>query len=194
MIKTAGLDLDEVILNFNQIAIERFNEKYDADFSKSSIHDFDWYRNLYNLSADQFYRDIIELRLFEDARPLEGSIEAVDLLKSKGAHVSIVTSRGFHPEARAITTKWLERNKVKFDRLEIVGHNKSKSCYFRYPVDIFVDDHIKNHEDMIKSGLSRKNIVIANKWNDVNIHCSEEMSSLLSYRDTLYETVISEVC
>ena len=194
MIKTAGLDLDEVILNFNQIAIERFNEKYNANFSKSSIQDFDWYRNLYNLSADQFYRDIIELKLFEDARPLEGSIEAIELLKSKGTHVSIVTSRGFHPEAKAITAKWLERNKVKFDRLEIVGHNRSKSCYFSHPVDIFVDDHIKNHEDMIRSGLSKKNVVIANKWNDVKIHCSEEMSSLLSYRDTLYETVISEVC
>lgn len=184
-ISSAGLDLDEVILDFDSLAIERFNRKYGKNFNKSDIVDFDWYEDLYGISLNQFLEDLIELRVLEDAVPFEGAPEAVQALMDAGVHVSIVTSRGFHPEARAITERWLKQHGLPYDRLEIVASGRKKSEYFSLPVDVFVDDHLKNHRDMIKNGRSDRCFVIANTWNDPARNDVGSMERRLEYCSSL---------
>lgn len=189
-ISSVGLDLDEVISNLNDTAIERLNAKYGTCYVRSDIQDYNWHQSLFGLEIGKFLDDLIEMRVLEDALPLDGTPEAVRSLLNAGIHVRIVTSRGFHPRARAITEKWLSKHGVPYNRLEIVGAGRKKSEYFEHPVDLFVDDHLENHRDMIDTGLSRRNVVIANSWNDPNRNNISRFRRRLDYAPSLAGVVL----
>lgn len=184
-VERAGVDLDEVILQFNKLAVERFNEKYGREATLTDIDAFDWYMTYYGLTGQQFAQDLRDLGIFTDADPFEGVQEALAKLMEKGTHVTIITSRGFLPDAHNVTERWLAKHRVPYHRLQVVGSGKTKAEYFDKPVDLFFDDHLKNHKDMIGAGMSRRNIVVETGYNHTRMPDAQGILHQIEYTPSL---------
>lgn len=159
------MDLDEVIFDFVGVCMPRLNDRMGMNATREDFTEYLWMKTVFGLPSPDMFDFIIQQKLFEQAEPIKGSLAAVRKISKSGDHISLITSRGFHPEAWGVTEASLARHDVPYDRLIIVESGVPKSSYFNEPVDFFVDDHFDNHVSMIDAGMSKHNILIDNPWN-----------------------------
>lgn len=160
-----GLDIDDVITDFWTTASPIFNRKYGGSASKADFITYDAMNSIYDISYEEFKRTIIEECIFEQMQPYPGVCETIEKFKSDGAIIDLITSRGFHPNARALTLDYLNRHNVIFDELYIKEEGKKKSDYITDQLDLYVDDLPANLHD-IKGSLKAKNLALIHQpWN-----------------------------
>ena len=90
--------------------------------------------------------------MLENVKPKENAVEIINKIKENGNKIVLITARIDDEivDARAITEKWLEVNKINYNKLIINSHNKLEIAK-EEKIDIFVDDSIRNCE-MVSSG------------------------------------------
>jgi len=165
MVKRIGLDADDVLFDFWGTAIPVFNRKFGMNVSKDAFHKFDSVCPVFDITPQEFLQIIIDEGVLERMEPYPGVPEFVQRLKNDGHHVSIVTSRAYHPGAHRVTTESLDRCGIPFNQLHIKENGKTKSDYLDRPVDIFVDDLPDNLVDIKSSGKARRLALITQPWN-----------------------------
>lgn len=155
-----GIDIDDTISNtfetflpyLEKFVYQDLNRKLDLNLSSR----IDYYNIVekYGLSEEEarvFWTKYYVLML-ENVKPKENAVEIINKIKSKGNKIILITARIDDEivDARAITEKWLEVNKINYDKLIINSHNKLEIAK-EEKIDIFVDDSIRNCE-MVSSG------------------------------------------
>ena len=155
-----GIDIDDTISNtfetflpyLEKFVCQDLNRKLDLNLSSR----IDYYNIVekYGLSEEEarvFWTKYYVLML-ENVKPKENAVEIINKIKSKGNKIILITARIDDEivDARAITEKWLEVNKINYDKLIINSHNKLEIAK-EEKIDIFVDDSIRNCE-MVSSG------------------------------------------
>lgn len=158
-----GIDIDNVISNFNEMLLETYL-MHDKELRNTGIINpnakyirtgmFDW-SNEEELS---FYKDNIE-GIAKKLKVKEKAKEYIDRLHSDGHLIYIITGRdnGEYSEPYNMTKKWLDENNIYYDNLILTDaydmHAKSLEC-LKNDIDIMIDDSVRICSDLITSGIT----------------------------------------
>lgn len=172
-----GIDIDNVISNFNEVLLNEFFI-HDKDLRSSGIINvnadyitkgmFDWTKEELN----EFYMNNIE-RIAKKLVVLDGAKEYIDKLKNAGYNIFIITGRdnGEYTNPYEMTKKWLDENNIIYDKLIITSaydtHSKTKVCLKNH-IDIMIDDSKRICEDCVINNI--KALLMDTPYNkDANI-------------------------
>jgi 5'-nucleotidase len=138
-----GLDVDEVLLRLHELWISLYNEDYDDSLTVDDIVHWDIHEivkpecgiKIFNYLQPWMYeKDLIQ--------PYPLARMAVGQIRQHGHSIAFVTSCGPNNEMAESKEAYLRRHGfMKRGDLFIPGSDKSNA-----PVDVLVDDHIKNVE------------------------------------------------
>lgn len=158
-----GIDIDNVISNFNEMLLETYLI-HDKELRNTGIINpnakyirtgmFDW-SNEEELS---FYKDNIE-GIAKKLKVKEKAKEYIDRLHNDGHFIYIITGRdnGEYSEPYNMTKKWLDENNIYYDNLILTDaydiHAKSLEC-LKNDIDIMIDDSVRICSDLITSGIT----------------------------------------
>ena len=159
-----GIDIDNVISNFNEVLLEEYLI-HDKEIGKCGIINknaeyirrgmFDWSE----IEEKTFYKQNIE-RIVKKLNPIEGAKEYIDKLKKDGHKIYIITGRdnGDYSNPYDMTKDWLDKFHIYYDKLILTNaykndkHGKSEKC-IENNVDIMIDDSVNICMDSINYGI-----------------------------------------
>ena len=188
-----GIDIDDTISNTFETFlpyIKKFVEQdlnRELDLNLSSRTDYYNIMEKYSLSEDEARTFWVNyyVEILENVKPKEAAVEVINILKEKGHKIFLITARFDDGivDVKAITEKWLEVNKINYDKLIRNSHNKLKIAK-EEKIDIFIDDSIRNCE-MVSSG-NIKSYMFLSKNN--SYYENENIEKVISW-DELYEKI-----
>jgi 5'(3')-deoxyribonucleotidase len=162
----AGFDLDGVIADVHHGMAESMQRATGVNLHWSQWHAYDFFK-FYGMEVDQFLELLVRDRVLETAPPAGGAVGAMQAIREAGLKIAIVTARGFHPSADAVTRDWLTRHNIPFDDLIVVHNGASKADALNSlgRVVSYVDDHIGNLEDLHDNGIAAPLYLMSQPWN-----------------------------
>ena len=133
-----GIDIDNVISNFNEVLLSEYlihdkelREKgiinKNAEYIRKGM--FDWSE----IEEENFYKENIE-RIARKLDLIEGAKEYINKLHEDGNTIYIITGRdnGEYLETYTMTKKWLDSHNIYYDNLILTNaynkHEKSEKC------------------------------------------------------------------
>lgn len=150
----------------------RLQNIYRKKTGRTDIHYRDWkdFNSVnYGYSFDDLTEFFIEDNSLRLMRAHAGVVETTARVKALGYDIHIVTARGWHPDAQAVTEAWLAENNITFDQLHIVpfGHCKEELTRSIPNIHFFVDDRMDHCLAMHKSGrVETQTLVFGQPWNE----------------------------
>ncbi|MDQ2933089.1 MAG: hypothetical protein M3Q80_01790 [bacterium] len=187
--KIIGIDLDDVLLDFNSTLCGFINKKYETALSKKDIHCFDL-DVVWKCTRIESLRRVQEFYETEDhagALPIAGAQKAIQKLSSMYS-LLIITSK---PDSMAQeTSDWVCRHFGKaFDGIYFGNHfhgngvkrKKSEICE-ELGVNILIDDSLINAIDVARH--NREVLLFDAPWNQLETEI-ENISRVSSWDDIL---------
>ena len=183
-----GIDIDNVISNFDEVLKKEFLE-HDKELRNTGIVNPNLYvtQGMFDWSEDEIWGFYLE-NIGRIAKSLEvkpGAKEYIDKLKEDGHMIVIITGRdnGDYADPWNITENWLKQKEIKYDKLIITDayknnkHAKTEKC-FENNIDIMIDDSIHNCMDCIENNITtllmdtpynrvEKDMIRVNNWEEV---------------------------
>lgn len=162
------LDLDDTLGDLKV----RLQNIYRKKTGRTDIHYRDWksFNGVnYGYSFDDLTEFFIEDNSLTLMRPHAGVVETTARLKTLGYDIHIVTARGWHPDAQAVTEAWLTAANITFDKVHIVPFGQCKEELTRSIPNIhfFVDDRMDHCASMHSSGrVEKQTLVYGQPWNE----------------------------
>lgn len=152
-----GIDIDNVITNSNEYLIEKARE-YNKDNNinviekqePDSIKDmFSWTEEIYRNFNKKYVKSMNTY-----VKVKEGVIETLKKLKSNGNEIILITRRSeqHYIGCVNITKKWINENKIIYDKLITDVFDKGQKC-LEEKIDIMIDDEIFNCDSVNKKGI-----------------------------------------
>lgn len=174
------VDIDDVIMELRSLLSSSLSE-----VSGKNVHYTEWNSNklheVYGIPQHKVVETWIEHEILERAVPEEDAVEAMTLLREAGYPTVLVTKRGWHPNANAVTFTSLRRFKIPFDFLKVVDFQESKLDAYKHMYPSFtaiIDDQSGNLDEALASTQVRQTHLVCRPWNkDDNTH--NRSSSLL---------------
>ena len=188
-----GIDIDDTISNtfetflpyMKKFVEQDLNRKLDLNLSSK----IDYYNIIekYGISEEEartFWVNYYVL-ILETVKPRKSAVEVINNIKEKGHKVFLITARlddGI-VDVKAITKKWLEVNRINYDKLIINSHNKLETAK-QENINLFIDDSIRNCE-MVSSG-DIKTYMFSTENN--SYYENEKIEKVISF-DEFYEKI-----
>ena len=127
-----GIDIDDTISNtfetflpyMKKFAEQDLNRKLDLNLSSRT----DYYNIIekYGISEEEARTFWVNyyVEILENVQPRKSAVEVINTLKEKGHKIFLITARVDDGivDVKAITEKWLEVNKINYDKLIINSH------------------------------------------------------------------------
>ena len=143
-----GIDIDNVISNFNEVLLNEFLN-HDKKLRNKGIINNDVYitRGMFDWSKeelDEFYYNNIE-RIAKSLNVLENAPEYIRKLKEEGNEIYIISGRdnGEYYDPYKMTFDWLNKYNIVYDKLILTNAynflEKAKIC-IENGIDIMIDD------------------------------------------------------
>ena len=188
--KVIGIDLDDVLLDFNTAFIKYHNIVYKSDLNLRSKynHAFDKFLGCDKEEAERRILEFYETDDHDRVLPIQGAPEAIQKLSQNNSLI-IITAR---PERlREWVSLWLGKHygdifsglyfTNQFHGTGIVK-TKGETCK-ELGVDIFIDDHIKHIEEVALTGI--KVLLFDMPWNQGELGFG--ITRVYSWNDILRE-------
>ena len=169
MKKQVILDLDDVQADLFSDLRKQFNKHMGVYKKERDFTTFDITQVYEGLDMSTFYLVLEDAGVIERLRPLEGAVEATQRMSKLGYQINVVTARGWHSDGLKASQDWLEKHGFYFDRLSISDPNTSKKDVYKHfagHFDLIVDDHVKNIDHALDSGLFESVALISRPWNE----------------------------
>lgn len=164
---------------------------------------FDWTK----AENDNFYYNNIE-RIAKKLKTLSKAAETISKLKNENNEIYIISSRnnGEYTNPKEMTEKWLNDNKIYYDRLILTDKGEKGKICKENNIDIMIDDSANNCKDISEYGIKvymmetrfNKNIAefekvsnwgeIYTKINEMNPKKKQEKIKVILDTDTYNET------
>lgn len=167
-----GFDLDEVISQTSQMAVDYLNAQHGTLFTIEVFKSFLFDENTYSedgeeqeLIVNTLLDAIFNEELMSNLKPYPEAVKTLNLFKKQGHKIFIITKRPI--KQTGLTVNWLRSNNISFDKL-ILTDNKDKGIYAKkFKLDCFVDDLQENLYDLYKAKARwTKNLVLMTRpWN-----------------------------
>ncbi len=155
-----GIDIDGVLLNMGQFVLDygsKFCYEHNLDFE---IQDGEYdERKAFGLSeeeAEKFWNEY--LVKYIESMPRECTKEVIDILK-ENHEIYIITARDeyglpqeYYGSMQKLTKKWLEENKIYYDKLIFSSEGKLDVCQ-ENKIDVMIEDSPNNIEKLSKGDL-----------------------------------------
>lgn len=156
------IDLDDVICDLCTPFHKALSHYTGKDIPVSEWSDFNL-KNIYGISTDELFDVLKGYSVFENAKPIEDSLLALNKINKYGFNSHIVTSRNRLDPTGEMTRTWLETHNIDAE-LNITCERKGKSDVVKHirPI-LMVDDHAKNIVDC--SPYSFGLTIIDKPWN-----------------------------
>lgn len=164
-----GIDLDGVVYDFAESVFRYMDEHYTSkELPKHFPHVYgepqrwefyeDWGMSLESF-LDFVNKGVDAGRIFGTGAPRAGAREALQLLKSEGHTLVIVTDRrsGSAGKARLSTLEWLDHWGLLYDEIHF---DSDKTAY---NTDYFVEDKLENYQALTTAGVDA--YLVDRPWN-----------------------------
>ena len=166
-----GIDIDNTLTEVQKelnIAAFNYAKKLGKDIDKSEdlLEDINNNGNFYK---EKFKFSYDELKYF---------LKCINKLREKDNEIYIITARDseFHDDPYKLSKDWLEKNKIKYDKLIVNARKKAPVCK-KENIDIFIDDQLNNCIEISKLGIKTirisedetnyDNITSLKNWDDI---------------------------
>ena len=157
-----GIDIDNVLSNFDEILLEEFL-KHDKELRNTGIVNNDVYitKGMFDWSKeeqDEFYYNNIE-RIAKSLEVLKDAPEYIRKLKEEGNEIYIISGRdnGEYSDPYKMTIDWLNKYNIVYDELILTNANntleKAKIC-LENDIDIMIDDSTRILLEVYNSGIT----------------------------------------
>jgi uncharacterized HAD superfamily protein len=195
MKKKIGIDFDDVLFGFNRAYCLFHNQTYDTNLHYENIIVYDMDK-IWGISIEECVERVNKFYLsthHEEAEPVPGSIEALNILK-QDHELHIITSR--REDLKGTTIHWLERYfpgvfaGVHFtNQFGGTGIKKLKSEVCKeLGIDLFIDDALHNVVDIVSVGIPV--ILLDTPWNQgkvpelvTRVHSWDEVREVVAKLD-----------
>ena len=155
-----GVDIDNVLSNFNDVLLNKYIEHDKSINGKGIVNQDVDIRDMFNWNKEyeeKFYKENIEYfaSLFE---PIEECSKYVKLLKEEGNTIYIISGRdnGEYSNPYKMTIDWLKKYDIVYDKLFLVdaynSHSKTEIC-LEYNIDVMIDDSKRMCKDIKDNGI-----------------------------------------
>lgn len=200
-----GIDIDNVISNFNEVLLDRFL-KHDKTLRNTGILNnekyitegmFDWTEEELKSFYDNIIEDVaVNLDLINDSK------KYIDKLKSEGYKIYIITGRdnGEYKDPYNMTVNWLNNHGIYYDKLILTNAKK----YDKYlecknnDIDIFIDDSKNMCDECTKNGVhtllfstpynkDNSNLTVVEHWEDIYNYIKKYKMKVILDTDTYNE-------
>ena len=178
---TIILDLDDVLANLRESLYQVMSRATRID-----KHWREWthYDLRQHFQVDDAFLDEVLMReqALESCQPEPGAAEMTHALTELGFELIIITARGWHPEARAVTQDWLHRHGMRHDDLHVtqLGGNKLEVLGNTETIRLAVDDHPNNLRRYRQAGIAT--LMPSMPWN-ADYHDSPRINDLQAVVD-----------
>ena len=182
-----GIDIDNVISNFNEVLKEEFL-KHDKELRNTGIVNPNLHmtQGMFDWSEDEiwgFYLKNIE-RIAKNLEVKPGAKEYIDKLKEDGHRIVIITGRdnGEYTEPFNMTEKWLKEKEIKYDKLILTNVYTNRlakvEICFENNIDIMIDDSKHNCRASMENNITtllmdtpynrtEKDMIRVNNWKEI---------------------------
>lgn len=157
-----GIDIDNVISNFNEELLKAYIE-HDKELRNTGIinNNAPYIRNgMFDWTDEEekiFYKNNIE-KIAINLKAIEGASKYIKKLKQDGHTIYIISGRdnGEYTDPYNMTKNWLEKYDITYDKLFLVdaynSHSKTEIC-LENNVDIMIDDSKRMCTDIKKHSI-----------------------------------------
>lgn len=156
-----GIDIDNVISNFDEVLKKEFLE-HDKALRNTGIVDDNLYitSGMFDWSKEEicdFYYPNVE-RIAKSLSLIDGSKQYIDKLKREGHFICIITGRdnGEYSNPFDMTKEWLNKHNIYYDEL-IFTNGKDKESKARVclenNIDIMIDDSVSLCKACLDNGI-----------------------------------------
>ena len=157
-----GIDIDNVISNFNEELLKAYIE-HDKELRNTGIinKNAEYIRNgMFDWTDEEektFYKENIE-RIAINLKAIEGASKYIKKLKQDGHTIYIISGRdnGEYSDPYKMTKNWLEKYDIVYDKLFLVdaynSHSKTEIC-LEHNVDVMIDDSKRMCKDIKDNGI-----------------------------------------
>ncbi len=158
-----GIDIDNVISNFNEELLKAYLE-HDKSLRNTGIINrnsgyirkgmFDWSEQ----EEQKFYLENIE-RIAKNLSVKEDAKKYLDKLRSDGHFICIITGRDNkeYKNPFEMTEKWLAENKIYYDKIIFTNaylkDEKAQKC-LENNIDIMIDDSVSNCKHCLAQNIT----------------------------------------
>ena len=167
-----GLDLDEVICQTAQMAIDHLNIMFDCNYGIEIFKSFNFKDNIFS-DDEEIQKDAVECLIWavydkymmNTVKPYPSVIKAIKLFKRAGHKIYIITKRP--KEFKEMTEVWLHKYNIRYDELVMTDQLSKADFANKFKLDCFVDDLEENLYDMYKARKrwTKGLILITRPWN-----------------------------
>ena len=153
-----GLDIDNVISNFDKKLFEEFSKEDKNKRNKGIINkDGNWIKDMFDWSQeeiDEFFQKNMQ-EFAKDLEVLKDAKKYMDKLLKEGHQLYLITHRAYphYTKPYEVTEEWLKKNKINYTKLILSEDvDKSKECK-EYNIDVMFDDSRRNVRFLLDSGV-----------------------------------------
>lgn len=163
--KDIGIDIDGVIGDSDKTFRKYINQYFDINLKREDITHY-YYEKVLGISTKQmykFYDEFTKNKLWLEIPLLPQAQSCMDYLSEK-YNITIITSR--NEKLRAITEKWLAKNKIKYSNLIMLKEGEKKlTKVLQNNIDIhaLIEDRLDIAEEFCKEGI--KVFLFNYQWN-----------------------------
>ena len=139
---TIVLDLDDVLANLRESLYRTLSAATGIDLHWRNWTHYDL-RQHYAIDEVRLNELLIAERTLEACEPEQDAGIMTHMLAELGFEIVIVTARGWHPRAQAVTRSWLAAHAIHYDHLAVVSlqGNKLDAIDTYSNIRLAVDDH-----------------------------------------------------
>lgn len=155
-----GIDADGVLADFDKSMVDGYNEQFGASLEYKEITHWDAFESLTGWTHQQWWDWVVRdhPRVFLDAPPLPGAIDAVRKLQARGHEICIISAK---PKwAATHLVEWLHNHGVPYDEVHVTSKKPFVVC------DVYVDDALHNCRELLRA--SEAMIIQYAAWPYVN--------------------------
>jgi len=149
-----AVDLDGVVLNLIEEWLNLYNKKYEDTLKPSDILDWNTHKFVKSRCGKRIYQFIKNPKIYDNVKPIEGALEAINSLRDYGFRILFVTT--FEPKFSYAKFKWLNDHGFKVDKKDYIECG-DKSLILS---SALIDDNYENVKNFPELG-----ILFSSPWN-----------------------------
>lgn len=168
------IDCDDVLFDLSHLMFDAIYQEYGIDLSNTKIYNV---HETLGVTLEEFFRVLTNAKVLENSKPNKHAKALVDGLHSMGFTLHMVTARGWHHNAEAITKAAMEEAGIHMHGSHFLVPNQSKADYInRLSVlgcNFFaiIDDNYKHAFECVDSNATKFAVLPRRSWNnDAQFH------------------------